>query len=265
MGIILKEHLGFLHPIFVLAKNEIKVMFKGSVLGFLWALIKPAFTLFIFWFVFEFGLRTDESIEGISKFDFMLVGFIPWFFIRDSLTQSVKCLRKNAQYITKMNFPISTIMTFTNLSFLLIHLMLLLLMLFVLLFEGNTFSLYNIQIFYYLPLMFIFFVVISWITSILNVFFKDVQNIISTFINGLFWISGIVWDIKNIDVLWLKNLLIYNPINYFINGYRETFLYHQWFWENQEMFVIFWIQFIIVSIVGSHIYIKNKNKIADFI
>lgn len=265
MGIILKEHIGFFHPIFVLAKNEINVMFRGSMLGFLWALIKPAFTLFIFWFVFEIGLKSNETIKNISKFDFMLVGFIPWFFIRDSLTQSVKCLRKNVKYITKMRFPISTIMTFTNLSFLFIHFILLVLMLFVLIMKGYGFSIYNLQIFYYSPLMFLYFIGISWITSILNVYFKDIQNIISTFINGLFWISGVVWNIDNINILWLKKILLYNPVNYFITGYRETFLYHHWFWENQEILVIFWIQFIAVIIVGSYIYTKNKRQIADFI
>lgn len=44
----------------MLSVNELKKKYKGAVLGPLWALIKPSFTLFILWFAFAVGLRGSD-------------------------------------------------------------------------------------------------------------------------------------------------------------------------------------------------------------
>ena len=52
---IFKEHKGFGKQIFLLAKNELIKTYKGAVIGPFWAVIKPAFTLFVYWFAFQIG------------------------------------------------------------------------------------------------------------------------------------------------------------------------------------------------------------------
>ena len=161
---IFKEHKGFGKQIFLLAKNELIKTYKGAVIGPGWAVVKPAFTVFVYWFAFSVGIKTMKTMHvnlgshdpfSIDFFTFMFIGIIPWFFIQDSIIQGAKTLRTNRQFITKVKFPVSTILTYTALSRLYVHLMLMVLMYTYVFFAIGP-SWYNLQFFFYCPLMFIF-------------------------------------------------------------------------------------------------------------
>ena len=89
MGMIWNDHKGFGKQIFILAKNELIKTYKGAVIGPLWAVVKPVFTLFVYWFAFAIGVRggaaRDELGNGTPYFIFLMVGFVPWFFIKDAI------------------------------------------------------------------------------------------------------------------------------------------------------------------------------------
>ena len=68
----------------------------------------------------------------------MFIGIIPWFFIQDSITQGAKELRINRQFITKVKFPVSTILTYTEVSRLFVHLILMAFMYAYVLFHNQT-------------------------------------------------------------------------------------------------------------------------------
>ena len=134
---ILNEHKGFGKQIMLLSKNELIKTYKGAVIGPLWAVVKPAFTVFVYWFAFSVGIKKLRDVGvnlggpeafSIDFFTFMFVGIIPWFFIQDSIVQGSKTLRTNRQFITKVKFPVSTILTYTGLSRLYVHLFLAIIM-----------------------------------------------------------------------------------------------------------------------------------------
>ena len=54
---IIKDHITYRKQIFKLAKADLVKTYRGSALGWAWALIKPVVTIFVFWFAFSFGLR----------------------------------------------------------------------------------------------------------------------------------------------------------------------------------------------------------------
>ena len=108
----------------MLSVNELKKKYKGAVLGPLWALIKPSFTLSILWFAFAVGLRGSGYVNGYPRFIFLLTGYVPWFFISENIIGGARSIRQNKQFVTKLSFPVSNIMTFTSLSTLYIHFLL---------------------------------------------------------------------------------------------------------------------------------------------
>ena len=68
--------------------------------------MKPAFTVFVYWFAFSVGIKTMKTMHvnlgshdpfSIDFFTFMFIGIIPWFFIQDSIIQGAKTLRTNRQ------------------------------------------------------------------------------------------------------------------------------------------------------------------------
>lgn len=264
---IIGEHKGQSKKIWVLAKNNLIKKYKGAVMGPVWALIKPSFTLFILWFAFAVGIRGGSSVSGYPRFIFMLSGYIPWFFISEAIVGGARSIRQNSQFVTKLSFPVSNIMTFCNLSSLITHLGMSIIMYVILIIAGYGPSVYNLQFFYYMPMMFIFFLVLSWATAPLSAFSRDFENLINAIMTGLFWLSGIFWDTYDIQNPVLKKLMYLNPINYFINGYRKSFIYEVSIFDGNYLteLVIFYAEFILLIFVGGHFYKKLRKILPDIL
>ena len=262
---IYDEHKGHSKQIMLLAVNSLKKTYKGAILGFGWAIIKPAFTLFILWFAFHIGLKGSKEVHGFTTFVFLLVGYIPWFYISEAILKGAKSIRTNKQFVTKISFPVSNIMTFEAVSFLIIHLFLMLIMYAVLLFMGYEPSIFNLQFLYYCPMMFAFFLCLSWTTSVFAALSKDFENLINSIMTGLFWLSGIIWDSYSIQPDWLRKLMYFNPINYFANGYRKSFLYGEFIFDSNYTTetVIFFAEFLFVIIIGSINYKRLRKTLPD--
>ena len=288
---IAKEHKGFGKQILLLAKNELIKKYKGAVIGPLWSVVKPLFTLFVYWFAFEVGLKSAGNVSvnipygsgtySYSRFLFMLIGFIPWFFINESIVEGAKSIRLNRQFVNKVSFPVSTIMTYTQVARMYVHIFLLGLMYLYVTFIGGsvtpkggatvtggiTPSIYNLQILFYLPLMFIFFLVLTWSTAPMSAFSKDFENMIISVMSGIFWLSGIIYDsylsTANDVSIWLKRAMLLNPINFFANGYRNCFLYHRGFWEYKQELLIFAVELVALIALGIFNYNRLRKKLPD--
>ena len=270
MFTIFKEHKGTGKQTLLLAKNELIKTYKGAVIGPFWAVVKPAFTIFVYWFAFSCGIKQLREMNinlgghtpfTVDFFTFMFVGIIPWFFIQDSIIQGAKTLRNNRQFITKVKFPVSTILTYTSVSRLFVHLMLVALMYIYVLFAIGP-SWYNLQFFLYCPIMFIFFLALSWSTAPMSAFSKDFENLIVSVMAGIFWLSGIMYDSYSFDGA-LKYVMLLNPINFFANGYRNTFLYHRPFFANTTEIIIFTVEFIAIFALGIFNYNRLRKKLPD--
>lgn len=265
MFYILKENKNFFKQILKLSKSELIKTYKGSALGPIWALIRPAIHIFVFWFAIELGLRAGRNVHGFPFVIFLMMGIIPWFFIRDAILDGANSIRKNNHFVTKMPFPVSTVMTFVTLSKLYVHFGLTVLAYIILIFLGYAPSIYNIQIFFYMPMMYIFFTCLSWITAPLSCISKDFVNAIKSIITAIFWLSGIIWDSYSLSDGLLKKVMLLNPVNYIVNGYRNTFLYKKWFFESPYELTGFLIFVVAVVILGSLVYKRLMKRILDVI
>ena len=264
---IIGEHKGQAKKIWMLGVNDLIKKYKGAVMGPLWAIIKPSFTLFILWFAFEVGIRGSGMVSGYPRFIFMLSGYVPWFFISETIVGGSRSIRQNSQFVTKLSFPVSNIMTFCTMASLIIHIGMCVIMYAILLFSGYGPSLYNLQIFYYMPLMYAFFLVLAWTTAPLSAFSRDFENLINAIITGLFWLSGIFWDTYDIKNPVIRTIMYFNPINYFINGYRKSFLYEKFIFDSdytKEM-LIFYGEFALLILVGGYFYNKLRKILPDIL
>jgi len=232
-------------------------------MGSAWALIGPIIQLFLFWFVFTIGLRAGNEVHGVSRFLFLMVGLVPWFFMRDMINQGAKSIRAHKQYVTKINFPVSTIPTFSAVSYLIVHALLFAVMYVYLVAAGYAPSIYNLQIFLYLPLAFIFFLALTWTTATWVVFSRDLQNLISSLMVAIFWLSGVIWNSYDLEIVWLSKLMLFNPVTFIVNGYRKALLYNQWFWENPIEIYAFLAMTVVVVFIGVFNYHRLRKEMAD--
>lgn len=87
--------------IYNLVVKELKVRYRGSYLGFLYALLNPLVSTVVFAVVFTFIIRIKMEHYGL----YLLTGFMPWIFFQQSLSESATSIIRNANLIKKVMFP----------------------------------------------------------------------------------------------------------------------------------------------------------------
>lgn len=87
--------------IWALALKELRIRYKRSVLGFLWALLNPALLMIILTLVFGTIMRFSIDHYAI----FLLSMLLPWTFFAQSLSYSVESVVGNAPLLKKIRVP----------------------------------------------------------------------------------------------------------------------------------------------------------------
>lgn len=260
---IIREHVQYRKQILKLAKSDLIKTYRGSFLGWIWALVKPAITIFVYWFAFAIGLRSGKSIDGYPFFLWLLAGIIPWFYMNEMFHAGTGSIKKYSYLVTKMKFPISTIPTFVSLSSLFVHLILVLITICIFWAMGYPPTIYYLQLPYYILMMFLIFLLWDWFSAPLAALSRDFHQFVKSITTAIFWLSGILWDVNKIDLPWLRRALYFNPVTYIAQGFRNVFIYHKWFFEDTYPLLGFWLVFVFGAIVSVAVFNKLRKDIPD--
>jgi teichoic acid transport system permease protein len=260
---IFKEHIEYRQQLVKLAKADLVKTYRGAALGWSWAIIKPAVTIFVYWFAFAIGLRSGKNVYGYPFFLWLISGVIPWFYISDMLTAGTESIRKYSYLVTKMKFPVSTIPTFVSLSKLAVNVILIVVMIGIFCLFGFYPDIYYLQIIFYIFLSFAFWTVWGLFSSLLSAISKDFANLVKSFVTAVFWLSGILWDPEKIKIMWLKKALRLNPVTYIVQGFRNCLINKVWFWEQPKRLLYFCIALAIMLLLSLWAYRKVRKEIPD--
>ncbi len=88
---------------YFLASRDIKVRYKQTVLGGLWAVIQPAFTMIVF--SFFFGRLAGLPSDGMPYPVFVYAGLLAWTYFSGAVTAAGDSLVSNSRLLTKVYFP----------------------------------------------------------------------------------------------------------------------------------------------------------------
>lgn len=261
--LVLKEHKNGYKQIFQMALKDLKKQFSGTALGVAWPVIKNMIFIFAYWFTMQIGMK-----KGSDVFDpyivWLIVGLLPWFFIRDTLVPAASSIRKNKYLVTKMIFPISTIPTFKVLSGFISSFLFMGIGINICFIYGIYPNIYWIQIIYYGLAVLILLIAISYTTSALVVVSRDIEFFLNSIIVLIFWLSPILWPIKNLNGI-VAFLVKLNPFFYIIEGFRESMLYGKWFFQSPVLTTYFWGVVIILFAIGIFIHGKLREHFADIL
>jgi ABC-type polysaccharide/polyol phosphate export permease len=244
-----------------LTKNDFKQRFLGNMFGIAWAIIQPTVTILIFWFVFQVGFKS-QPVDNFPFILWFIAGVLPWFFFSEALATGTNSILDNSFLVKKIVFRISLLPIIKLITALIVHLFFILFMIGMFLFYGYGFELYWLQIIYYLFATLILALGISWITSSVVVFFKDVGQFVSMILQFGFWLTPIFWSLKMVpeQYHWIIKL---NPVVYIIDGYRNSMIYHVWFWHDLGSSIYFWLITGIIFVLGGLTFKKLRPHFAD--
>jgi len=244
-----------------LVKNDFRSRYLNNYLGILWAFIQPTITVLIFWFVFQVGFKA-APVQDVPFFIWLIAGMIPWFFLSEAILSATNAIVDNSFLVKKIVFRVSLLPIVKITSAVIIHLFFMLFMVVLYLAYGYMPSLYWLQMFYYLFCAIILLLGISWITSSVVIFFRDLGQLVSMAIQFGFWLTPIFWSLSMIPEKyeWLFKL---NPAYYITQGYRDALIHHIWFWEKPMETLQFWFITLSLFTLGAIIFRKLRPHFAD--
>jgi lipopolysaccharide transport system permease protein len=210
--------------LYFLTKRDIKVRYKQTVLGGLWAVIQPAFTMLVF--TLFFGRLAKMPSDGLPYPIFVYAGLLPWTYFANAVSTSGNSLVGSSNLITKVYFPRIVVPASAALAGLLD-------------FFIALFVLAALMIWYqFLPgpaiLLFPFLVALTFLCAVgvglwlsaLNVQYRDIRYAIPFLIQVWMFVSPVIYPVSLVhgNYQWLLAL---NPMGGVIHAYRASLLGHQ--------------------------------------
>jgi len=218
----LKELWLYRELAFIFAWRDIKVRYKQTALGIVWAILQPVLTVAIF--SFFFGKLAKIPSEGIPYPVFAFVGIVFWNYFSISLTGSGNTLIENENIIKKVYFPrliLPISLTLTPLVDLAISLIILAALM---VFYGFAPTVYSVL---FLPVL----IIISFLASAglglflasINLKYRDVRYALPFFIQILMYLTPVIYPSSIVGEKY-QWILALNPMTGVIETARSSFL-----------------------------------------
>jgi lipopolysaccharide transport system permease protein len=199
--------------------RDIKVKYKQTYLGILWALLQPLGLMLLFTFLFSRTFRIDTGTIPYPVF--VLSGLILWNLFNSSVSGAGESMVQNANIIKKIYFPRLIIpcssMLVSLFDFLIAFVIFFIICIF-----------YRQPVHWTAVLYFpagICFVLLSAFglgsfVAALNVKYRDFRYILPFFLQVLFFASQVIYPLQSIHQSWLKYIMAINPVNGAIELFR---------------------------------------------
>ena len=261
---ILKEQWAWRKQILSLGLFDLRKVSAGAVLGPLWFFAKPAVYIFVFWFALEVGLRSaDQTGSDLPYLLWLMGGLIPWFYMQEMLGTGVDVFKRYSYLVTKIKFPLSGIPTIYGISTFIIQIGLVAALLVVYFLYGQKLDWYLLQIPVAMVLMFVFFDMFSLMTSLHSAISKEFMNLVKTLSTPLFWLSGIIFNVYNMQMPAIETILMFNPITFIVTMYRCAVYDKMWIWDVPGAVPGFAIVFLVTLVAMCIIYRRTREEVAD--
>ena len=259
---ITKENIAECGRTLAMSRIDLAKRYSGASLGYFWAVLKPSLFVTVYWFAIAIGVRGGAPIAGVPFIYWLIPGIAPWFFMSEALTIGGSAIRNNKRLVTKMVYPVSTIPTFTVLALFLVHVALVAFVCVVFVLTGFGLSLYALQLPYYLACSFALALSLGLLLSTLTVLSRDVEHMIKSTVQVMFWLTPIIWPIASLGA-WMRRVIMINPLVYLVEGYRNSLVSERWFFDQVAYTVYFWGFVTAVALLGSFLYAKSRAEFPD--
>ena len=220
----LKEIWQYSELLYFLTKRDIKVRYKQTVLGGLWAIIQPFTTMVVF--TFFFGRLAKIPSDGMPYPIFVYAALLPWTYFANAVSTSGNSLVGSAHLITKIYFPRLIVPVSAALGGLL-DLFIALFILLGLIIWYKVILGPGILLFpFLLILTFLCAVGVGLWLSALNVQYRDIRYVIPFLIQIWMFLSPVIYPVSMAKGKYFY-LLLFNPMSGVIKAYRASILGHQ--------------------------------------
>jgi lipopolysaccharide transport system permease protein len=217
----LQELWEFRELLYFFAWRDIKVRYKQTVMGVLWAIIQPFLTMVIF--SLFFGRLANIPSDGLPYPVFSYAALVPWTFFANALNQASNSLVVNASMIKKIYFPRLALPIATVLAGVIDFVLSFVVLLGMMLYYGLVPTLNVLWLPLFLLLALVTSLGVSLWLSVLNVQFRDVRYTIPFLTQAWLFVTPIAYPSSMLSEFW-RTVYGLNPMAGVVEGFRWALL-----------------------------------------
>jgi len=251
-----------------LVRTDFKVRYQGSVLGYLWSLLRPLFMFVILYFIFVYFLKIGQGIPHWPVA--LLLGTVTWNFFTEITNQGLKAIVGKGGIIRKINFPKYIIIVSTSISALINLLLNLAVVAIFLVINHVTPSWWWLLVPVFLFEVYIFAVGCAFILSTLYVKFRDINFIWDIVLQGGFYASAVLFPVSRVanESALAAKIMLMNPVAQAIQDARHALLPATMPPANDYInhHLLLWVPFVIVLVIlaiGAWYFRKRSPYFAE--
>ena len=241
--------------VFFMIWRQLKVRYKQTALGALWAIIQPLMTMIVFNFIF--GNVAKVPTDNIPYPIFSYTALLPWGLFTTALNQASRSLTTNQNMVTKIYFP-RLVLPISSVLAGLVDFAIAFVILIGLMFYYGVTPAWNVlwTLPFFLLLSIIAALGVSLWLSAINVQYRDVNYALPFITQFWLFITPVAYSASVISEKWQ---LVYslNPMAGVVNGFRWALL-----GAGSGPDMALWISVIIslVILVSGLIYFRNMER-----
>ena len=243
-------------------KNELQTKFIRSRLGGLWMILNPLSHVFIFAFILSAIL--SAKLPGVNNryayAIYLMAGTLGWSLFAETINRCLTLFIDNGNILKKLSFPKIALPLIATGSALVNNLLLLLAILIIFGILGH----FPGAALIWLPILTALTIALAvgcgLTLGVLNVFIRDISQVVPVFMQFLFWLTPIVYMVNIVPVQY-QHWLQLNPLIPIITGYQDILLYnHTPDWASLSKTAVIALVLLSISLI---IFKKANAEIVD--
>ena len=247
-----------------LTKTDFKLRYQGSVLGYLWALLRPLMMFAILYVVFAKLLRIGGDIPHYSVY--LLCGTTMWSFFSECTSQGIQAIVNRGDLLRKISFPKYIVVvsaTWTAVINMLINLGVIIIFALI---NGVTPSWSWLLAIPAILQLYLLSLGIAFLLGSINVKYRDITSIWDVLMQALFYAVPIIYPIAMVAETSsiAAKIILLNPISQAIQDIRFGLITNEtittWNYIGNIAFAFIPIILTLVILVIGALVFRKKSK-----
>ena len=250
-----------------LTKTDFKLRYQGSVLGYLWALLRPLMMFAILYIVFAKLLKIGNDIPHYPVY--LLCGTTIWSFFTECTSQGIQAIVNRGDLLRKISFPKYIVVVSATLTAVINMLINVGVIIIFALINHVEFSLSCLLIVPAILELYLLSLGLAFLLGSINVKYRDITSIWDVIVQALFYAVPIIYPISMVassSIIAAKVILL-NPISQTIQDIRYGLITHEtittWNYVKTPSAFIPIIITLTILILGALIFRKKSKFFAE--
>jgi len=241
-----------------LVLKDLKLKYRGSVIGFLWSLANPLLMAAVYTVAFTriLGQRSENFVF------FLMLGLLAWTFFAASASMSTGSIIDSGGLVKSVAFPRAILPTATVLFNLTQYLLSVLVILPLMLAWYRVIPSAPMLLFpIFVALQLVFTAGVAMILATGAAFFRDVRHLVEIALAVLFWMTPIVYDARTLTSEPLRLMIQLSPVSPYVSAYQDIFYFQRW--PDPAVWAAAIVYALVAAAIGLWLIVRHEDRFAE--